>query len=169
MNTLDAVIGSLPDARLTVASLLRRLHAQGRLEPLVREALAAQIVQQQARQVGLTATVEELQAAADSFRRRVGLSSAADTHAWLARQKMSQEEFEAILEQDILAAKFRQHLTAPGVNDHFEKHKSGYDSLTVLQLIVPREDLANELLSQVRDDGRDLADVAGEQGEELHR
>src|SRR5262249_37192334 len=49
MSTLDTVIAALPETQLMLASLLGWLHTQGRLVPLVREALAAQLGQQQAR------------------------------------------------------------------------------------------------------------------------
>jgi hypothetical protein len=57
---MDTVIASLDGTRLSLAGLLRWLRARGRLGPLVREALAAQLVQEQARQAGLSATAEEL-------------------------------------------------------------------------------------------------------------
>src|SRR4051794_12529129 len=98
MSPPDMGIAGLPQTPLTLAGLLRGLHLQGRLGPLVREALAAQLVQEQARQAGLSAAAEELQAAADAFRRRHGLSAAADTHAWLAGRGMSADDFEASLE-----------------------------------------------------------------------
>src|SRR5262245_38007950 len=109
MNTLDTIIASLPGARLSLGEFLKRLHRQGRLRPLVLEALAGRLVQEQARQSGLSVTAEELQAAADSFRRRHDLPTAADTHAWLTERGLSVDDFEAGLEEDLLAAKVRQH------------------------------------------------------------
>ena len=53
MNSLNLVIAALPETQFTLGGLLSWLHTQGRLVPLVREALAAQLVQQQARQAGL--------------------------------------------------------------------------------------------------------------------
>ena len=53
MNPLNMVIAALPETQLTLAGLLGWLHTQGRMVALVREALAAQLVQQQARQAGL--------------------------------------------------------------------------------------------------------------------
>src|SRR4051812_39285099 len=52
--SLDTVVAALPETRLTLAGLLRSLHRQGRLGPLVREALAAQVVQEAARRAGLS-------------------------------------------------------------------------------------------------------------------
>jgi hypothetical protein len=84
VTPFDTVHAWLAGARLTLAGLFGWLHIQGRLGPLVREALAAQLAQDEARQAGLSVTDEELQTAADGCRRRHGLTAAADTHAWLA-------------------------------------------------------------------------------------
>jgi hypothetical protein len=169
MNTVDTVIASLDGIRLSLAGLLRWLRARGRLGPLVREALAAQLVQEQARQAGLSATAEKLQAAADAFRRRHGLNAAADTRACLAAGGMSVDDFEAGLEEDLLAAKVRQHVTADQVDRHWQEHQAGYERLRLALVTVGREELARELASQVREDGRELADVVREQGLALDR
>src|SRR4051812_5021965 len=99
MTTLDTTIASLPGARLSLGGLLKRLHAQGRLGLLVREALAEQLVQEQARLVGLSVTAEELQAAADSFRRAHALHTAAAMRAWLDGRGLTADDFEAGLEE----------------------------------------------------------------------
>jgi len=75
---------------------------------------------------------------------------------------MSVNDFKASLELDLLAAKLRQHLTAARVEEHFTAHQAGYERLRLAQLCVGREDLANELAIQVREEGRDLDAVAGE-------
>jgi hypothetical protein len=169
MNTVDTVIASVDGTRLSLAGLLRWLRARGRLGPLVREALAAQLVKEQARQAGLSATAEELQAAADAFRRRHGLNAAADTRAWLAAKSMTVDDLEEGLEEGLLADKFRQHVTANQVDRHWQEHQAGYERLRLALVTVGREELARELASQVREDGRTLADVVREHGLALDR
>src|SRR5262249_35805222 len=56
------------------------------------------------------------------------------------------------------------HLTAAGVDGHFAADPAGFERLRLAQVVVGREDLARELATQVREEGRDLADVAREQG-----
>jgi len=169
MNSQDMIIASLAETQLTLGGLLEWLNTQGWLGPLVREALAARFVLDQARKADLSATAEELQAAADHWRRRHGLYSAADTQAWLLAQGLSVDDFEARLEQDILASKLRSHLTGAEVDGHFTAHRDGFERLRLVQVLVPREDLAREVASQVREEGRDLADVTREQGLRLER
>src|SRR5262249_26125510 len=164
MSILDATIASLPGARLSLGALLKKLHLQGQLRPLVLEALADRLVQEQARQAGLSVTAEELQAAADHFRRHHGLNTAADTHAWLLGRGLSADDLEAGLAESRLAARFKQHLTAPQVEGYFAAHREEFELLRLGQVLVGRDDLAGELASQVRDEGRDLQDLAREHG-----
>jgi parvulin-like peptidyl-prolyl isomerase len=163
MNTLDTVIASLGDSRLTLGGLLKRLHLQTRLGPLVREALLRQYLVDQARAAGLSVSTEELQQAANAYRRRAGLNTAADTHAWLAQHGLSLDDFEAGLEEHLLAARLRQQQSA-GVEAYFATHREDYERLRLALLVVGRDDLARELASQVRDEGRDLDAVAAEHG-----
>jgi hypothetical protein len=169
MSSPDTVIASLSETRLTLAGLLRWLRLQGRLAPLVRQALAAQFVQEQARQAGLSATDEELQAAADDFRRRSHLSTRDDAHAWLSSRGLSVDDFESAVEQDVLAAKMRQYLTDAEADGHFAVQQAGLERLRLTLVLAPREDLAQELVTQVREEGRDLEGAAREQGLELVR
>lgn len=169
MTIPDPVIGSLPDCQLSLSGLLKWLRMQGRLRSLVLDALVEQLVDDEARRAGLSVTREEMQSAADEFRRRHGLSAAADTHAWLSGHGMSMDDFKANLEHELLAAKLRQHLTAGRIEGHFTAHQAGYERMRLAHLCVGRDDLANELASQVRDDGRHLDAVAGEHGVPLVR
>lgn len=162
MSIPDSIVGTLPGTQLSLSSLLERLRMQGRLRELILEALAEQLVDDKARQAGLSVTREELQSAADAFRRRHGLTAAADTHAWLSGHGMSARDLRANLEHDLLAAKLRRHLTATQTEQHFTAHQAGYERLRIAQVCVGRDDLASELASQVRDDGRELDAVAAE-------
>jgi hypothetical protein len=164
MITLDTIVGALGEQRLTVGGLLEWLRASGRLGPLVRETLAAQLVKEEARRAGLSVPVEVVQAAADTFRRRQGLDAAADTQAWLAAQGLSLDDFEARLEEGLLAARLKQHLTGPQVEEHFSAHRAGLEQLRLSVVLAGRDDLARELASQVRDEGRDLGEVARAHG-----
>jgi hypothetical protein len=164
MSTLDVTIASLPGAQLSLGVLLTKLHLQGQLRPLVLEALADRLVQEEARREGLSIPADDLQAAADLFRRRHGLSTAADTHAWLLGRGLSVDDFEARLEESLLADRFKQHLTAPQVDEYFAAHRAEFELLRLGLVLVERDDLARELASQVRDESRGLEDVAREHG-----
>lgn len=169
-SSLRTILATHPKSQLTLGGLLKRLRMRGRLRALVLEALTEQMVEEEARRAGLSVTREELQSAADAFRRSQGLTGAADTHAWLATHGMSVDDFQSTLEYELLAAKLLRHLTADRIEEHFAAHQAGYEQMRIAQLCVGRDDLARELACQIREEGRDLAAVAVEHGIRLaHR
>ena len=135
MSIPDSILGTLPGSQLSLSGLLKRLRMQGRLRSLVFEALTDQLIQDEARQAGLSVTREEVQFAADVYRRRQGLSTTADTHAWLAGNGMSVADFKASLEHDLLATKLRQHLAATRIEKDFTAQQAGYERLRLAQTV----------------------------------
>jgi putative peptide maturation system protein len=164
MSNLETPVASVPGVSLSLGQLLQTLHAQGRLRPLVAEALAGRLVQQEARQAGLSVPVEDLQAVVDTFRRARGLHTATATRTWLDGQGLTVGDFEAGLEERLLAAKLKQHQTAAQADESFAAHRTDFEQLRVARVVTDRDDLARELASQVRDEGRDLEGVAREHG-----
>jgi parvulin-like peptidyl-prolyl isomerase len=160
MHDLQAPAVTLGDVSLTPTDFLRRLHRRGRLLPLLREAAVEQFLLDEAARLGLAVTAQELQAAADDFRRRRGLASADAAHAWLARERLSAHDLEAALERDLLLEKLKDHLTRDCLAEHFATHRDGYARARLRQIVVEREDLARELLHQIHDDGADFAELA---------
>ena len=150
---------ALDERSLSLAQVLRGLHQRGRLLPLLREAAVAHLLQEQAASLGLSVTTAELQQATDDFRCRQGLMSAENTQIWLARQRLSVQDFEAALERDLLVEKLKDHLTRDRIAGHFAAHQDGYARARLRQIVVAREDLARELLSQLQE-RRDFAQLA---------
>src|SRR5262245_66213591 len=105
MSTLETPVASLPGVSLSLGQLLQTLHAQGRLRPLVVEALAGRLVQQEARQAGLSVTAEELQAAADAFRRAHGLHKVNAMRTWLDGQGLPVGDYATGQGERLLAGK----------------------------------------------------------------
>lgn len=105
-----------------------------------------------------------MQAAADVYRRELGLTSAADTHARLASRGMTVDDFAAELECKLLAARLKRHLAAARGDGELDARPEGLERLLLTLVRADRDDLARELASQVRDEGRGLADAARDHG-----
>ncbi len=154
------VVASVAGVSVSLDDWLNSLKRRGRLVRLVREAAVVRLVLQRAAEAGLAVTDTELQAAADVVRRRYGLTSAADTNAWLAREGLSLDEFEQNLEADLLAEKFKDHLTRDRIADHFAAHRDRYTRARLRHLVASSEGIARELLAQVVEEGQDFARLA---------
>jgi len=160
LNSIPAA--KLADVTLSLRDCLLRLKQRRQLQPLLREAAIEAFLLRQAGDAGLAVSTEQLQSAADAFRRRQGLNSAEQTNAWLAREGLSVMNLEAVLERDLLVARLREHVTAPLIEGHFAAHRDRYDRVRLGLIVVARADLARELLTQIREEGRDFAELARE-------
>jgi parvulin-like peptidyl-prolyl isomerase len=101
-----------------------------------------------------------LQRAADLFRHRHGLTSAAETQRWLDAAGITIEEFEAVIVRDLLISQYKHHLTQPRVAEHFAAHRNRYAQAQLRRIVVDSEELARELMAQLTDEGRDFAELA---------
>jgi hypothetical protein len=157
------------ETSLSLHGLLSNLHRYRRLQPLLRQAIIGQYLLDQAAAAGLTVSTEELQQAANLFRRREGMDSAERTKAWLTWEHWSALDLEDAVQHDLLIDKFKTHLVKDRLAEHFEANRSQYDQVVLRVIVVGREDLARELLSQIRHEGGDFAALAGEHSLHLSR
>ena len=161
MSDLQAVaVARANGTELSLRELLHTLKLQGRLWPLVAEALADKVIATAARQEGLRVRAEELQRAADAFRLRHGLSKAADTRRWLAANRLSQADLEEGLQRALLRDKLAERVTAGRVEKWFAENRGRFDRARLRHLVVDGEGVAQELLQRVQEDGADFADLA---------
>jgi hypothetical protein len=98
------------DLSLSLGVWLASLRYGLRLQPLLLEALAEKAIRQAAAEANLSVSTEELQQAANRFHQKHRFRTAQDTHAWLQQNSLRVIDFEAMLEQTLLAEKFRSHL-----------------------------------------------------------
>jgi parvulin-like peptidyl-prolyl isomerase len=80
--------------------------------------------------------------------------------AWLAEQVLSIEDFEAMIERQLLIQKLRTRFTDEQVAERFTACAGDYARVELRQIAVAREDLASELLSQLYDEGADFDELA---------
>lgn len=158
--TPDLPLACGAEAAVSPRSLLAWLHRRGRLVGLLRHAAAEELCVRAARAAGLAASSDELQRAANDFRRRQGLLSAEQTRAWLAAEQLPLEDFEAGLEEGLLVEKFKDHLLVLHGPAHFQANAAAYARASLREMVVPSEGLARELLQQLNEDGADFAELA---------
>lgn len=161
MTSIKSPAVSLGDVSLTLENWLISLRKRGRLQALLWEAVTEVFLRSRAIEVGLFVSAENLQQAADELRRRHGLTSAEQCHAWLAGQARSLLDFEDALENDLLIEKLKDHLTGGLIVPYFAANQAGHAQARLRLILVSREDEALELLSQFRDEGQDFTELAG--------
>lgn len=171
--TTESLVSDLPlatagDLALTAAELVGFLHRRRLLSSVALAALAEKAIRSAAEQANLRIPDDELQHAANRFRQRHGLTTASQTHDWLAEEGLSLEEFEDSLEQPLLRNKLLHHLTDDRLTTHFTTYSDSYARTQLSQIVVASEDAARELLCQLHHDGRDFEELARAHSLEPH-
>src|SRR6185436_1621187 len=92
----------------------------------IRSAVDAVLIRQAALEARIEVTDEEVQQAADSFRAKRDLYDEKRTDRWLARHFLSQAEWEATLEDEIIRLKLRDVLTAGSVERYFAENSLSF-------------------------------------------
>jgi len=100
---------------------------------------------------GITVEPHEIQAEADRQRRERRLERAADTLAWLSNQQITPEEWEEGIRDLLLAQKLKEELFGAEVESYFAQNRLDFDQIILYQIIVPYEQLANELFYQIEE------------------
>jgi len=162
MTALDRPNASTPKTVLGLAEFLGGLKLRGALPPLALEMIADKITRTAAAEAGLTVSADELQGAADLFRRRHGLTRGDQARDWLRSSGMTVEDFETRLEGELLARKFKDHLAEGRLEGHFARNRDRYARARLSRILVSSEGEAREVRSQLDTEGRDFAELARE-------
>jgi peptidylprolyl isomerase len=93
---------------------------------------------------------DELQDAADRFRRANGLHSAAESWRWLERMGLTQEQFEAMLTLTEQGRKIKECVAAERLDTAFEAHRADYDQVQLLEVQASTPALAEQLAIEAR-------------------
>lgn len=156
------MITTTSGAQLEDSEFVNLLRTEGLLGELVAAVSRRLQITQAAKDAGVTASPQELQAAADAFRISAGMRSAADTRRWLSDNQMSDDDFEAMIENRLLERKLEGLAPPDSVEERFEQERSRFDRIRIAQIVVGTLGLAEELVFRIRDDGADFHELARE-------
>lgn len=142
---------SVGDANLNIqdALLFLRLAADERADigdALVDEAIIARELR--TRQV--VSTPDEEQDAADHFRRRLGLESAAATRDWLSRRGLDARQFQLLISGGVRRRKLQKQVVNGEIESYFAAHAPDFDMLRALRVTVDDETHARAISKAAR-------------------
>jgi parvulin-like peptidyl-prolyl isomerase len=126
----------------------------------IRNAIDAALIRQAVLEASIGVTDDELQQAADSFRTQRDLYDEERTERWLVRHSLSQAEWEAALEDEIIRLKLREVLTTGSVERYFAEQSLSFDTATISRIVVKEENVAKELRAQIVEDDADFYNLA---------
>ncbi|MBD2345890.1 peptidylprolyl isomerase [Anabaena subtropica] len=122
------------------------------LKEVYQKILFQRLIWQVAEVRGITVTTEEIETEANRQRREKRLEKAADTMAWLEDQLVSPEDWEMGIRDRLLSQKLANFLFADKVEAFFIQNQLEFEQVSLYQIIVDSEQLAQEIYYQIEDD-----------------
>lgn len=145
MNDLTKVLIA-PD------EIVNFLKKEMKLKEVYQKILFQRVIWQVAEAQGITVTTEEIEAEANRQRREKHLEKAVDTVAWLADQLVSPEDWEMGIRDRLLSQKLANLLFAEKVEAFFAQNQLEFEQVSLYQIIVDSQKLAQEIYYQIEDE-----------------
>ncbi len=114
--------------------------------------LSKRIVEEKASSHELAIDEKEIQAEVDQLRRQMKLEKASDTFDWLESEGISPNDWEEGIRDRLLIQKLKETLFEKDVEKFFYENRITFDKVLLYQIIVPYEQLAQELFYQVEEE-----------------
>jgi parvulin-like peptidyl-prolyl isomerase len=121
------------------------------LKEVCHKILRQQIVNRVAQEMGLTVSAEEVQEEGDRQRRELRLERAADTLNWLNNELITAEDWEEGIYDRLLTQKLKESLFEGEVERFFAQNRLDFDRVLLYQIIVPYEQIAQEVFYQIEE------------------
>jgi parvulin-like peptidyl-prolyl isomerase len=150
------------NTEVTDADVLEHIKLSGKIPELTEQIMVRRIIQKEAEKAEIRLEVNELQAAADDFRARNGLTSAKSTQMWLSINQLSLDEFENMMRLELLSNKLKGIVLADQVEKYFYQHQLEFDRVALAEVILENKELAMELYYAVREGEIKFHDIAGQ-------
>ena len=149
------IVLSINGKDISLQKLAHKVRTSGRasvLLPLIEQV----VIEEYAAEKNITASDEELQQAFDNFRKSRGLYAAKDTELWMAERGISLDEMEKELEIKILEEKIKDSIPIEAVEKFFAENKANMDAAELYILTVKEQEVAMELLAQIKEEEADF-------------
>jgi putative peptide maturation system protein len=154
------VVASVQGTDVSLHELLHTLNLQGRLTPLIGEAVVEKVIARAAAQEGIAVSDQELQKAADAFRLHRGLNKAADAQRWLSQNRLAPADLEEGLERELIRQKLADKVTRNQVEKYFAQNRAQFDRARLRHIVLAKEEIAQELLTRIHEEGADFSELA---------
>jgi len=146
---------------ISLEALIQKIKGSGRtsiIKPLVEQVIIEKI----AAEKQIKVNVEELQEGFDAFRKSRGFYTTVETQRWMGANFINLDELEKDLENKILAEKIKDSFPWESVEKYFAENKAGMDAADISMLTVKEEEVAMELLTQIKEEEADFMVLARE-------
>lgn len=141
-------ISNLPIESEEIINFLKR---DIQLRQISQKLLYRQVVEEAAAEREIIVTPEEIQTEVDRVRHEMRLEKASDTLTWLESQMITPEDWEAGIRDRLLGKKLSESLFSQDVEKFFAQNRLNYEQVSIYQIIVEDEKVAQELFYQIEE------------------
>lgn len=153
--------------KISAEHILKHLKISCQVPDILEAIATRKIIVDIAKEAGIKADLGELQQTADSLRLANNLVKAEDTWTWLQKYHLSLDEFEEIVEINVLSAKLANHLFAEKVEPFFIEKQLDYAGAVLYEVVLDDEDLALELFYALQENEISFQQIAREYIQDL--
>ena len=125
--------------------IFHQVKLSGQIPNLIEGVVTRKIIESAAAEADIKVEVEELQEAADIFRLAGQLHSTDDTWSWLKKNLLSLDDFEELIQINVLSQKLAEHLFEEQVESFFYENQLDYAGVVMYEVVLEDGDLAMEL------------------------
>jgi parvulin-like peptidyl-prolyl isomerase len=111
-------------------------------------------------ELNIVVSDEELQAAGDEFRLKNKLLGASETLAWLAKQRISPEDWTQGIRIKWLTQKLKEHLFLDAIDAHYLSYREEYQRVAFSQIMVAELPAALQIVRTLREEKAAFAAMA---------
>jgi len=136
------------DESYTADQFVKFLKFSNEFNEMAERFVRNRIIVRTAMEKGLKASDDEIQQAADDFRRCMGLHRVSDTQKWLDTNGLTLDEFENFIREFVLARKMMSEVvTEESIEKYFRRHSPRFDTVNIRHIIIRGESRARELMT----------------------
>ena len=148
---------SVDDAPLTLGQALRYLESSGKLESFLWEIIRQHVIEQELQvQQDLVISSDVIDQVVMDFRLENQLTSYESFQQWLASEKIDSATFRQRIASNLKLERLKTTVTEPNLQEYFIERKLFLDQVVLSRLVVEDQSLAQELKSQIVEEGATL-------------
>lgn len=157
----DKEIFRIDDEAITAGALIDHLKLSHEFQEIMRRFVRHKILVKEARADGVAVSPEELQQAADDYRRCFGLHQAKDTLEWLRRIGVDETDFETYIADLVYSRKMTETiLNDVAIADYFRRHSPKFETVDIRRMEVEGLEKASELKSLIEETPERFSELA---------
>ncbi len=152
---------SIDSESISLRQAFDYLRASGELPQFLQAILRQHVIEAELRsRADLEVDASLIEQAVINFRLQNRLVEPQKFEQWLASQRLNYLQFRNQIAKKLQLAQFKNELTASKVEAYFNQNKALLDRVILSRIVVAEQDLAEELMRQILDDGRPFEGVA---------